>query len=162
MDRDADGQRGQTEPVGRAGGHQPESADGGGWAENFVVLCGIRVQGVADDGAHERRVAVPGGERRVVEAGHAEVEEERAADAAQHADRRRHCLDQRKAQLGVGVEGLVADEFQIVVSAHVRVAAEVGEVGILSPAPETARPHRQHAGLGDAQIVTAVEIERLA
>ena len=43
-------------------------------------------------------------ERLVVEVRAAHAEEERAADAAENADRRRHRFDQREAQLGVQVK----------------------------------------------------------
>ena len=63
--------------------------------------------------------------RDALVAGGAEVEEEHAAQAADHADRRQRRFDQREAQLGVGEERLVAEELQVVVAAHLRVAAEV-------------------------------------
>ena len=57
----------------------------------------------------------------------AAVDEEHAAQPAEHADRREHRLDEREPQFDVGEKALLADELQILVAPHLRVAAEVEE-----------------------------------
>src|SRR6185295_6934384 len=96
-----------------------------------------------------------------IEAAAAEVAEEDAADAAEHAERREHRLDEREAELGVEERRLAAHELEVVVAAHLGVAAEVEEVGRAAPALEPAAPQRQQPGRADALVEAQVDVGRL-
>lgn len=92
--------------------------------------------------------------------GAADVEEE-VAHAAELADGRQHGGDDRKAQLGIGVERLLSKQAQVVVAVQVGVAAEVGEVWILTPALEPAIAQREQARGAEAHILTRFEVDGL-
>src|SRR6185436_9496232 len=70
----------------------------------------------------------------VIEPGAADVDEDAPANALQHAEGEHQGVDEREAQLEVGVEGAVADELAEVEAAHGVEAAEVEDVGALAPA----------------------------
>ncbi len=72
----------------------------------------------------------------ILERRRTDVREERAANAAKNADGRRHRVNQREAQFGVQVERVLADERQVVIAAHLGVAAEVVEARVFTPAAE--------------------------
>ena len=96
-----------------------------------------------------------------VEAGAADVAEEDAADAAENADWRRHGVDEREAELGVGVEALVAEELAVLVAAHFGVAAEVGVIRAPTPALEAVGSQGEHAVPAKPHVVARVAVERL-
>ena len=85
-------------------------------------------------------------ETGVVEVGAAGTGEEHAADAAENPNGRQHRLDQGEAQLGIGVEHVVADELQVLIAAQIGVATEVVERRLVAPALEAAAAQRQQAG----------------
>ena len=60
------------------------------------------------DGSHQTGLSRPGLKRFAVEGRRAEVEEEGASNATKNPDRCGHRLDQRKPELDVGEEGVVA------------------------------------------------------
>src|SRR5581483_5853686 len=167
VDRESEDEALEADAIRRASVSQAEAADvhvfvygraaaGGGLLRAVDVdqrLVGLSLTG------HE---LVAGLRVLLLEVRGADVGEEDAADAAEHADRRQHRLHQREPELGVGEEALVADEGQIVVAAQLGVAAEVEEVGIASPAVEAAQAERRDTVASDALIPAHVSIHRLA
>src|SRR5207249_7026793 len=109
------------------------------------------------------RLVLVGGKRVVLSAARPtpDVGEEHAADAPDDPDRSECGLDDRKPELGVGEEHVLADELEIIVSAHLRVAAEVHEVRVLAEALEPAHTRRKHARAGNAYVVPVVAIQGL-
>src|SRR5690606_35711482 len=94
-------------------------------------------------------------------AGAADVEEERAAHAAEDANRRGHGVDEREAELGVQEERVLPDEGQVLVAAQLAVAAEEEEVRVVAPAREAARAQGQESRPADPEVLAGIGVERL-
>src|SRR2546426_12753843 len=85
-----------------------------------------------------------------------------SAHTADDANRRQRRFDDREAQLGVGEHDVLAHEGEVIVSAHLRVAAHVQEVGEVAHAPETADARREHAAAAEPHVMHRVGVDRLA
>ena len=143
VDREAERKRLEADAVRSARIHQPQSVDARRRSEHRRLAAdALRV---ADDrGVRVGAVRQPL-ERLPVEVPAAHVREEHAADAAKDAERREHRFDERETQLGVQERRLRTEELEVFVTAHFRVAAEIHEVGCVTPALESAGAERQQA-----------------
>ena len=162
MHREAEQRARQADAVRRAGVDQTQSLDG----ELRTVHRLHRAEEVDDAVGDDRAIGLDAARdeprRRVVEARVPDVEEQHAAQAAEHTHRRQHRLDEREAQLDVREERLVADELEVVEPAHLGVAAVIHEVRIAAPALEAAEADGEHAGGPEPVVVPGIEVDSLA
>ena len=66
-----------------------------------------------------------------------------------------------KRSSALAKNALLADELEVVVAAHLGVAAEVQEVRVAAPALEALEPEREHAVGHQPLVVPHVDVDRL-
>src|ERR1044072_1880322 len=96
----------------------------------------------------------------VAEPAPADVEEDAAADALDDAERQHQRVDQREAQLEVGVEGAVADELAVLEAAYGVEAAEEEDVRALPPTGAAEEAEREAGAAGQRHVLAEVELRR--
>src|SRR5436190_19806210 len=158
----------EADAVGRPAVLQPEATDRPVLVDRDQTAASIqdeateRILLIVDDHRIRLGVVRPVRERLVVEPAGAAIREEHAAHAADHAERRERCFDDRETELGVGEDRVLPDELQVVIPPHFGVASEIHVIGEVADALEAADPERQHTAAGEPLVVARVAVERLA